>query len=105
MLTNDRLFANGASIVKTGQFTKAMGVNGVSARQILGRLATAKHVFAANGAVVFVLVLEALVRLKDRDGNAHAAFIAVAKGFNSTHTAKTTLYAMKRFLGLFRVEF
>eukprot|EP00977_Amphora_coffeiformis_P029834 scaffold42983_cov176-Amphora_coffeaeformis.AAC.5 len=77
-----------------------MGVNGVSTGQILRRLATTEHVFTTNGAIVLILVLETLVRLKNRDGDAHAALVAVAEGFHATYTAESTLYAMKRFFGL-----
>jgi hypothetical protein len=53
-----------------------------------------------DGAVVFVLVLEAIVSEKDMDANAHAAFRTVAEIFCATDAAKPTLVAMK---GLFRV--
>ena len=104
LLTNNRLFANGASVIEPRQLPKAMSVNGVSTRQILGRLATAEHVFTAYGAVVFILVLEALMRLKDRDRDAHAAFVAMAKRLDPSHTAKATLHAVKRLFGLFVVD-
>ena len=100
LLTNNSLFTNGATVVKARKFSKAVGVNGVSAGQILRRLATAEHVFTANWTIVFILVLEALVRLKDRDGNAHAALVAVAEGFDTAHTAESTLHTMKGLFGL-----
>lgn len=100
LLTHNCLLANGATVVEACELAKAVCVNGVSTGQILRRLATAKHVFATNGTVVLVLVLEALVRLKDRDGYAHATLVAVAKSFHSTHTAETTLYTMEGFFGL-----
>jgi hypothetical protein len=67
LLTHDCLLANGATVVKAGQFAKTVGVNGVTARQILRRLTGREHVFATDGAVVLVLVLEALVSVKDTD--------------------------------------
>jgi len=63
-------------------------------------LATTKHIFATNGAVVFVLVFETLVGLKDGDRDAHAALVAVAKRFHTTHTTESTLHTMKRLFGL-----
>ena len=35
LLRHDRLFANGATVIKSGQLAKAMGMNGMSTRQIL----------------------------------------------------------------------
>ena len=78
-----------------------MGVNSVSTRQILRRLATAEHVFTANRAVVLILVLEALVRLKYRYRNTHATFVTVAKGLNSAYATKAALHAVKRLFGLY----
>jgi hypothetical protein len=54
----------------------------------------------ADGAIVLILVLEALVVVKDCDGNAHAAFVAVAERLYTTDAAKSTLDTMKGFLGL-----
>lgn len=103
LLAHNRLFANGATVVEACKLSKAVGMDGMSARQILGRLATAEHIFTADWAVVFILVLEALVRLEDRDGDAHAAFVTMAEGFHATYTAESALYTVKRFLGLQRM--
>ena len=100
LLTDDGFLTNGTAIIKTSEFTKAMRVNGMTARQVLGRLTRGEHIFSADGTIVFVFVFEALMRLKDGDGNAHAAFIAVSKGFYSTDPTKSTLYTMKRLFGL-----
>jgi hypothetical protein len=40
------------------------------------------------------------VRLEYRDRNAHAAFVAVTKGFHTADTAETALNAVKGLLGL-----
>lgn len=79
LLTDDRLFTDRAAIVKAGEFAKAMCVNGVTTREVLGRLAGREHVLAADRTVVLVLVFEALVGFKDTDGDTHAAFLAVSK--------------------------
>jgi hypothetical protein len=60
LLRNDRFLANRTAIVKAGQFAKAVGVNGVSARQILRRLARSEHVLATDRTIVLVFVLEAV---------------------------------------------
>lgn len=100
LLTHDSLFANGTTIVKAGQFTKAVRMNGMSTRQVLRRLPRGKHVFATHGAIVLVLVLETLVGVKDRDGNAHATLVAVTKGFDAANATKAALNAMKGLFGL-----
>lgn len=100
LLTHHGLFANGAAVIKAREFAETVGVNGVAAGQVLGGLATTKHVFAADGTVVLVLVLEALVGGKDRDGNAHAALVAVAKGFAAPDAAETAFFAVKGLFGL-----
>lgn len=99
LLTDHRLFANRTTVIKAGQFAEAVGVNRVTTGKVLRRLATAKHVLAADGTVVLVLVFEALVRLEYRDRNAHAAFVAVTKGFHTADTAETALNAVKGLLG------
>lgn len=101
LLTDDRLLADGAPIIKAGKFSETVRMNGVSAGQILRRLARREHVFAAYRTVVLVLVLEALMRTVDADRDAHAALIAMPKGLHSTHPAKATLRTMK---GLFRLN-
>jgi hypothetical protein len=100
LLRDDRLFANGTTIIKASEFAKTVGMNRMSTWQILWRLAGRKHVFAADGAIVLVLVLEALMRIKDTYRNAHAAFLAMPKGVDATDAAKATLRAMKGFFGL-----
>jgi hypothetical protein len=67
LLTDYRLFANGASIIKASQFSKAVRMNGMATWKILWRLARREHVFPADGAIVFVLVFEALMSIKDAD--------------------------------------
>jgi len=99
LLTHYRLFANGTAIIKAGQFTEAMRMNGMATRQILWRLARRKHIFATNRAIVLVLVFEALMRLKDTDGNAHTALIAVTKSFHASNAAKPTLFTVKGLFG------
>jgi hypothetical protein len=68
--------------------------------QVLRRLTRRKHIFSTDRTIVFVLVLEALVGIKDADGNTHTTLIAMTEGINTAYTAKSTLSAMKRFLGL-----
>ena len=75
-----------------------MGMNGMSAGQVLRRLSRGKHVFSADGAVVLVLILEALVGIKDTDGDAHATLVAMTEGFDTAHAAEPTAVAMERFL-------
>lgn len=99
LLGNDCLFANGAAIIKSSQFAEAVGMNGVAAGQVLRRLARGEHIFSTDGTVVLVLVLEALVGVKDADRDAHAALIAMPKGLSTTHAAESTFVAMKGFLG------
>jgi hypothetical protein len=98
LLRDYRLFANGATIVKASKFAKAMSMNRMSARQILRRLTRRKHIFSAHWAIVLVLVLETLMSVKDTDRNTHATFVAMAKGIDSSHSAKATLHAVKRLL-------
>jgi len=75
-------------------------MNRMATRQILWTLTGGKHVFATDRTVVLVLVLEAIVRLKDMDANTHATLGAVTEGFRATDTTKATFWAMK---GLFRL--
>jgi hypothetical protein len=98
LLRDHGLFTDGAPIIKSSQFTEAMGMNGMSTRQILRRLPGGEHIFAANGTIVLVLVLEALVCIEDTHRDTHAAFIAVAECFHSSHTTKSAAVAMKGFL-------
>ena len=58
LLTNDGLLADGAAVVEPGQLAEAVGVDGVTTGQILGRLAGGKHVLAADGTVVPEIKLE-----------------------------------------------
>jgi hypothetical protein len=100
LLTHDCLFTDRATVVESREFPETVGVNGVSARQVLWRLTRGEHVLAADRTVVLVLVLEALVGIKDADRNAHATLLTVAKGFDAPNAAKPTLNAMKGLLGL-----
>jgi hypothetical protein len=100
LLTDNCLFTDRATVVKPREFPETMGVNRVSARQVLRRLTRGEHVLTADGTVVLVLVLEALVGIKDTDRNAHATLVAVAKGFDASNAAKPTLNAMKGLFGL-----
>ena len=77
-----------------------MSVNGMSTGQILRRLSGREHIFPAHGAIVLVLILETIVGKEDIDRNAHAALLAMTEGLYTSYTAKTTLIAMKGFLGL-----
>lgn len=77
-----------------------MGMNRMPARQILRRLTRREHVFPADGAVVLVLVPEALVSVKDTHGNTHATFVAMAERLHTSHAAETALRAVERLLGL-----
>jgi hypothetical protein len=79
-------------------------MNGVSAGQVLRRLSRGKHIFSTNGTIVFVLVFQALMCFKDRDGNAHAALVTVTKGFHTAHAAETTLITMEGLLTLYANE-
>jgi hypothetical protein len=81
-----------------------MGMNSVTAGQVLRRLSRGKHIFSTNGAVVFVFVFQALMCFKDRDGNAHAALVTVTKRFHSTHAAETTLITMEGLFTLMAAE-
>ena len=76
-----------------------MRVNGVTAWQILWRLARGKHIFAADRTVVLVLVLEAVVAMEDIDADTHATFPAMSEGLYATNSAETTFIAMEGFLG------
>lgn len=76
-----------------------MRVDGVSARQVLGRLAAAEHVFPTYRAVVFILVLHAIVRIVHGRGNAHAALGAVLKILLSSHPTEPAFLAVERTLG------
>jgi hypothetical protein len=100
LLTHDCLFTDRATVIESREFPETVGVNGVSARQVLWRLPRGEHVLAADGTVVLVLVLEALMGIKDADRNAHATLLAVAKGFHAPNAAKPALNAMKGLLGL-----
>jgi hypothetical protein len=100
LLTHDSLFTDRATVVEPRKFPEAVGVNGVSARQVLWRLTRGEHVLAADGTVILVLVLEALVGIKNADRNAHATLLTVAKGFHAPNAAKSTLNTMKGLLGL-----
>ena len=100
LLTHHRLFANWAAVIKASQFSEAMRMNGMSARQVLRRLTRRKHVFTAHRTVVLVLVLEALVCVKDAHRNAHTAFAAMAESFDTSDTAKATLLTVKGLFGL-----
>ena len=76
-----------------------MSVNGMTAWQILGRLTRGKHVFAADRAVVLVLILKTVVTVEDIDADAHATLAAMSEGFDSTDPTETTFVAVERFLG------
>jgi hypothetical protein len=60
-------------------------------------LARGKHVFAADGAIVFVLVLETVVCIEHADRDAHAALLAMLKGFDTADSTEAALNAMKWF--------
>jgi hypothetical protein len=60
LLGHHRLFTNRAAIIEAGEFAKAVRVNGVTAWQILRRLAGSEHIFAADWTIILVLVLEAV---------------------------------------------
>jgi hypothetical protein len=98
LLRHHGLFTDGASVVKSGQFTEAMGMNCMSTGQILRRLPGGEHIFPANGTIVLVLVLETLMRVENTHRDTHATFIAVAECFHSSHTAESTAVAMEGFL-------
>jgi hypothetical protein len=98
LLRDDSLLADGATVVKASKFAEAMSVNGVAAWQVLWRLTRREHVFAAHGAIVFVLILETIVRMKDIDADTHAAFSAVSERLHATNSAETAFVAMERFL-------
>jgi hypothetical protein len=98
LLRHHGLFTDGAPIIKSSQFTEAMGMNGMPTGQILRRLPGGEHIFAANGTIVLVFVLEALVCIEDTHRDTHATFIAVAERFHSSHTAESTAVAMEGFL-------
>jgi hypothetical protein len=74
-------------------------MNGMPTGQILGRLTRGKHVFTADRAIVFVLVLEAVVCIEYTDRDAHAALLAMPKGFDTAHATEAALNAMKGFFG------
>lgn len=77
-----------------------MSVNGMATGKILWTLAGGKHVFATDGAIVLVLVLEAIVRCKDCNANAHGALFAVTKILLTANATKATVFAMKGFFRL-----
>mmetsp|Transcript_2534 Transcript_2534/g.6848 ORF Transcript_2534/g.6848 Transcript_2534/m.6848 type:complete len:224 (+) Transcript_2534:1063-1734(+) len=100
LLRDDGLFADRTAVVESGKFPEAMGVDGMTAGQVLRRLARGKHVLSTDGTVVLVLVLEALVGVENADRNAHAAFVAMHEGFPSTDSAESALMTMEWFLRL-----
>jgi hypothetical protein len=76
-----------------------MGMNGMTTRQILWGLPRRKHVLSAYRAVVFVLVLEALMSIKHANRDAHATFTAVTKGIDPTHTTEAALITVEWLFG------
>jgi len=63
--------------------------------QILWRLARGKHVLSAHGTVIFILIFETTMSIKNVYRNAHATLRAMSKVLLTTYAAKTTLVAMK----------
>ena len=100
LLADDGLLAYGAAVVEAGELAEAVGVDGVAAGQVLGRLAGGEHVFAAHGTVVLVLVLHAVVIVVDVDRDAHAAPVAVAERFATADAAEAAVFAVERPLAL-----
>lgn len=100
LLRHNCLLANWTAIIEAGELAEAMSMNGMSARQILGRLTRREHVLATNRAVVLIFVLEALVSVKHTHRDAHATFIAMSECVDTANTAKPTLHAMERLFGL-----
>jgi hypothetical protein len=76
-------------------------MDSMTARQVLRRLTRRKHIFSTDRAIVFVLVLETLVGVKDGDRDTHATLTTVSKGISTADTAKSTFSAMK---WLFRLK-
>jgi len=99
LLTDHGLLADRAPVIEASELPEAMRVYRVSAGQILRRLAGREHVLAAHRTIVLVLVTEALVRVKDGDGDAHATLVAVPEGLHPTNAAKPALRAMERLFG------
>lgn len=97
---HDSFLADWTTIIKAGKLTETMRMNRMTAGQVLRRLARGKHVFATDGTIVLVLVLEAIVRTEHMDANAHATFVAVTKGLLTSNATKATVLTMK---GLFRL--
>jgi hypothetical protein len=97
LLRHDSLLADGATVVKASKFAEAMSVNGVAAWQVLWGLTRGEHVFAAHWAIVLVLILETIVRVKDIDADTHAAFSAVSEGLNAANSAEAAFIAVERF--------
>jgi hypothetical protein len=98
LLRNYRFLANGASVVEASELSEAMSMNSMPARQILRRLTTAEHVLSTHRTVVLVFITKTIVGVVDMDTNAHAALLAVPKGFDATHTAKATLRTVEGLL-------
>ena len=100
LMADNCLFANRTSIIKACKLSKAMCVYCVTAGQILWRLTRCKHIFPAYWTIVFVLVFHAVVCVVDTDTNAHAALFAMPVWVLTSHTAETTLCAVKGLLRL-----
>ena len=75
-------------------------MDGVAAGQILGRLAGGEHILAADGTVVLVLILHAVVIVINVDRDAHAAPVAVAEGLATADPTKAAVGAVEGTLAL-----
>lgn len=92
---NHGFLAYRTTIVEACQLAKTMSVNCVTTGQVVRRLTRGKHIFPANRAIVFVLILEATVRIEGLRGYTHRAFTTMAEVFLSAHSTKAALIAMK----------
>lgn len=98
-LIHHTLFTNRAAVIKTGQIAQTVRMDRVAAGQILRGEAGGVHVFTADGAGVFVLVLEAAVCFVEGDGDAHAAFVAVSEVGLASYAAEAAFVAVEGFFG------
>jgi len=100
LLRDDGFLANGTTVIETGKLSEAVGMDRMAAWQILWRLTRRKHVFSADGTVVFILVLEAPMGFENINRNTHTTFRAMTEVFLATDSAEAALVTMERFFGL-----
>ena len=102
LLTDDSLFANGTSIIKRRKFPETMGMNGMTAGQILRRLSGRKHILPTHRTIILILVFHTIMIVIHTHTYAHTAMLTMSKILPSTHSTKSTIWAMKWLFGFIR---